>query len=397
MKKVAINRRNILKAGGAGLLATSLPGLSLASVPGDRKLIVVLLRGGMDGLSVVIPHGDPDYEKVRPNIAIKKPGEENGAFSLKSGFSLHPALKNMHAFWQENELLAVQAVSTADRTRSHFDAQDTLENGSSSASGARNGWLNRTIVAMQGASDTGLAVGKQVPLILRGEIQVQTWAPSKLPKSEGALLDQLERLYEIDPLFSSALQTARKSAAMTSSVMQGREGGKKRKKIRFSALCENAARLLKADTGPSIASLELGGWDTHRNQGFALNSPLKQLDEGMGKLKSELGPTWKKTAVVIISEFGRTAKENGTRGTDHGTAGVALLAGGAVNGGKIVGKWPGLSDNALFENRDLFPTTDLRSVLKAVLKDHLKIPDEELSANVFPKSQLAKPLKSIIL
>lgn len=397
MKLVAINRRSILKAGGAGLLATSLPGLSLASVPGDRKLIVVLLRGGMDGLSVVIPHGDPDYEKARPNIAVNKPGEEDGAFPLKNGFSLHPTLKNLHSFWQENELLAVQAVGTADRTRSHFDAQDTLENGTGSAGGARDGWLNRSIIAMQGASETGLAIGKQVPLILRGNMQVQTWAPSKMPNSAGALLDQLERLYETDPLFARALQSARKSAVMTSSAMAGREDGKKRKRIRFSALCENAARFLKSDSGPSIASLELGGWDTHTNQKFALNSALKQLDEGMVKLKSELGPAWKKTTVVIISEFGRTARENGTRGTDHGTAGVALLAGGAVNGGKIVGKWPGLSDHVLFENRDLFPTTDLRSVLKGVLKDHLKIADEELSTNVFPKSQSAKPLKSLIL
>lgn len=382
-----ITRRKALQGFGAAGLLGMLPTPLAAGVGGnsENRLIVVVLRGGLDGLSVAVPYGDPAYYRHRPNIALPRPGNEGGVLRLTDLFGLHPVLRNLHQMWRDQELAVLPAIGTPDRTRSHFDAQDTLENGMSDALGARDGWLYRVLRSDGAASVSrnGLAIGRTVPLLMRGAELVQTWAPTYLPGADAAFVDQLQQLYARNAEFSALLASARNSAAAAGGMSDGGDRQSRSSEKEFAEMCTACGRLLAAADGPRVASLELGGWDTHTGQDFFLRRQLAQLDDGMGRLKKTLGPAWRHTAVMIISEFGRTVRENGGRGTDHGTGGVALLAGGAVNGGRIATPWPGLQDTQLFENRDLMAVTDLRRVLKGVLQGHLGAGPDGL-AQVFP-------------
>lgn len=400
-----LNRRLLLQGiGGAGL-ALAAPRLAIAAAAIDRRFVLVILRGALDGLAAVPAYGDPDYARTRGALAIAEPGKEDGALDLGGRFGLHPALAPLHEFYKRNEMLVVHAVASSYRGRSHFDAQDMLESGVAVPHGSRDGWLNRALAAMPGAvrgERDGLALGQAVPLAIRGKVQVASWAPTDLPEVETGLMQTIAALYKTDKLLGPALAEGMKGQMFADQVMN--DGNRMNMapgagRQQFLQAASAAGKLMAPDNGARIAVVDLGGWDTHANQGGArgrLAQVLQTLAEGIKTLADGLGPAWAKTVVLVATEFGRTVQVNGTGGTDHGTGGVAFLLGGAVDGGRVVADWPGLSQAKLFENRDLAPTTDLRAVAKAVLVDHLRLPTAAVDAQVFPSSAAVKPLPKLI-
>lgn len=403
------DRRDVL----AGLAATGAaatlgtPGLVFAAAPTDRRLVLVVLRGGMDGLSAIPPFGDSAYESARGGLALPPPGAAGGAIDLNGTFGLHPALEPLAALWRERELAIAPAVAQPHRTRSHFDAQAVLEAGTAGPRETEDGWLNRALAILQTnghrpETRLGLAVGYGIPHVLRGKTPVASWAPPRLPAPDDAFLDRVAGLYRNDAMLARALADGRRAKAMAADAMGG-EMGRQRGGIRaprqFRKLAETAGTMLRAGDGPRLAVLEIAGWDTHANQGLAtgrLANNLGHLADGVMALKPALGPAWQKTAVVMISEFGRTVRMNGTRGSDHGTAGAAMIAGGAVRGGRIVGRWPGLAPDALHEGRDLRPTVDSRALFKGVLGDHYGIAPAALDRAVFPGSADVATLRGLV-
>jgi uncharacterized protein (DUF1501 family) len=358
----------------------------------------VILRGGMDGLSAVPPVGDPDYAGLRGRLAIPRSGD-GAALPLDATFGLHKNLPKMHALYRAGELLAIHAAATPYRERSHFDAQNVLETGAAAPFARSDGWLNKALGALPRARpEMGMALSAQAPLILRGSAPVATWSPSALPDVETDTMARLLSLYEArDPALAHALESA--MAANTVAMEAGATDMNARGQRNLAPLAQIAARFLKDDNGPIAAVMEVGGWDTHANQGLEqgpLARGLSGLDEGLDAFKIEMGPAWRDTVVVIITEFGRTAAPNGAGGTDHGTAAAAFLAGGAAQGGRVLADWPGLSRAALFESRDLRPTLDIRSVLKGVLGDHLRVPTASLEREAFPDSGAARALQGLV-
>lgn len=398
-----ISRRRILKgfAGGLTAAVVSRPGLSLARLPGEKRLTVVILRGGVDGLAAVPPYGDPDYQRSRGKLALPGPGAKDGILDLDGGFGLHPSLKVLHGMHRDGDLLAIHAAAAPYRARSHFDGQDVLENGTARPGGARDGWLNRALRSLDPTWDSGLglALGESVPFILRGDARVASWSPNVLPLPEPALMDEIERLWQHDALLGPGLaaglrlQDPDKSDLRNGRGLRGLYGPRG-----IVTYAEKAGRMLSQPDGPRIAVLEMGGWDTHANQGLTsgrLANHLAAFGDGMGKLKAALGPHWSHTAVLAVSEFGRTVAPNGTSGTDHGVAGAAFLFGGAVAGGRVLTDWPGLKTSQLYEGRDLRPTTDLRALFKAALRDHLGVDAIALEREVFPDSRAKAPLDGL--
>jgi uncharacterized protein (DUF1501 family) len=396
-----INRRNILKTMGLGAVAASIPGISFAKTNGDSRLVMIVLRGAVDGLALVAPYGDSKYQSIRGELAIPSPGHDGGLLKLDGTFGLHPSMTSTYELYQNNQLLPVHAIASPYRERSHFDGQDVLENGVAHAGDKRDGWLNRALAPLGGGlgDETAIALSQNTPLLLRGDNSVTSWAPSKLPDADDDTLRRIASLYSTDAFFSMRLEQALASQEVAGE-MSGM-GGRMRQNDRAQskALAQAAARFLRAPEGPRIAVLEAGGWDTHANQGAAngsLANKFSALDEGIAELRRELGPVWDQTVVMVVTEFGRTVKVNGTRGTDHGTATAALLMGGAVNGGKVMSDWPGLSSRDLYEGRDLYPTMDVRSLFKGVLEEHLLLPDNFVERVVFPDSAGARPVRDII-
>ncbi|MGQ0663555.1 MAG: DUF1501 domain-containing protein [Pseudomonadota bacterium] len=401
-----ISRRHALQLLGAGLVAESgVMSVAVARLATERRLVVVILRGALDGLAAVPAYADPDYAALRGPLAMAEPGRPEGALDLDGRFGLHPALRFLHELYARNELLVVHAVATPDRSRSHFDGQDLLENGTAAPRGARDGWLNRALGLMtQPATDRriGLGVGRTVPLLLRGATPVGSFTPQVAPEVDGDFLARLAALYRPDPVLGPAIAEGLRAQAMSEEVL----GADKRMApdaLRgpgaIKAIAGALGKLLAAPAGARVAVLELGGWDTHANQGLLdgrLANQLRALADGLAALKDGLGPAWRETAVAVATEFGRTVAANGTGGTDHGTAGVAFLIGGAVLGGRVLGRWPGLGANRLFEGRDLAPTTDLRSLFKALLADHLGLPEAAIERLVFPGSHEAPPLRDTL-
>ncbi len=386
----------IATAGAAGLLAASAPRLSLAAAGTDRRLILIVLRGAMDGLGAVVPYADPDYRSVRGPLALAEPGQEGGVLDLDGRFGLHPALSSLHDWWGQQQLLAVHAIATPYRDRSHFDAQDLLDTGGVRA-GDDTGWLNRALARLgDGGKGLGLSLGQGVPLVLRGPVPVASWAPSPLPEPSMDFMDRIAGLYSNDPVLGPALMAGLGVADMANGMdgNKKREGGKDR-----LVLAETAGRMLSDPAGPRIATLELPGWDTHVGQGTVqgrLPSALGQLAETMVTLRAAMESVWDQTLIAVVTEFGRTVRPNGTGGTDHGTAGVALLAGGAVAGGRVLGEWPTLRKDKLYEGRDLAPTTDMRALLKGVLAGHLGMPATEIDRFVFPDGKAVRALPELV-
>ena len=394
---------SLLALAGAGLL----PRIALAALPTDRRTVVILLRGALDGLAAVPPYGDPTYAGQRGAIALAA----GDLMPLDGTFGLNPGLQALKPMWDDKQLLIVHAVASPYRERSHFDGQNLLENGTLRPQGSADGWLNRALGAGPQPHDgrrLGLAVGGAVPLLMRGAVPVASWEPQVMPPVDQQFLDLLAAMYRHDPVFGPALAEAIKADAMSTAALgedadappQRRMAAKRGVGAKaFKALAGSAGKLLAAPEGPRVAALDMGGWDTHANQGAAkgrLFDNLGGLADGLAALKESLGPAWRDTAVVVVTEFGRTVAVNGTGGTDHGTATVALVLGGAVDGGRIVTDWPGLARAQLYQNRDLKPTTDLRSVLKAVLQPQLQLSTDALGRNVFPDSTSVRPLADVL-
>ena len=384
-----MNRRTLL--GLAGGMAWGEARLALAQAPtarsGDARFVVVLLRGALDGLSAVQAYGDPAFTEMRGPLALPQPGQEGGVLDLGGRFGLHPALGRLHVMYAAGQAVPVHAVAGPYRSRSHFDAQDFLESGGDQR--LASGWLNRALAALPigGASRPGLAVGVDVPLLLRGPVPVGSYAPPGNTQVDTGTLALLAALNRADPMLGPAFGEGLRARGFSAAVLAGtapppgnRNG--------FVALAGAAGRLMATPDGPRVAAMELGGWDTHAGQAGRLNNVLGELDSGLDALREALGAAWSRTAVLVATEFGRTVRINGTGGTDHGTGGVAFILGGAVAGGRVLANWPGLRD--LYENRDLAPTMDLRSLAKGLLRDHLRLPPAAL-AQAFPASEAAAP------
>ena len=364
--------------------------LAVAAAATEQRFVVVLLRGALDGMSAVVPYGDKALTELRGELLPPGPGTMNGMLDLGGFYGLHPSLAGLHAMYRANELLPVHAVAGPYRVRSHFEAQDYLESGADHR--LTSGWLNRAVAALPGAQGRpdadALAIGVEVPLLLRGRAPVGTWAPHGRITAPPDLYAQIAALNQPDPLLGPAIREGLQARGFSAAVMGG-DTGPGANRYAFPALAKAAGELLHAADGPRIAALELGGWDTHVAQTPRLTGALRGLDAGLVALKAALGPAWQRTAVLVMTEFGRTARANGTKGTDHGTATVAFLLGGAVAGGRVLADWPGLGAGALFEDRDLAPTTDLRAVAKGVLVRHFGLTEAALQ-DVFPNSARAQ-------
>lgn len=386
------SRRDLLKTlGAAGVAMAALPGLSLgASGSGEQRLVFIFLRGAMDGLSAVPAYGDGNFAARRGRLAIPAPGQSGGALKLDGMFGLHPQMPHMHGLYSQGQMAVLHAIASPYRDRSHFDAQDLLENGTAKAHGRDIGWLN---VAVGGLSTpSAVALGTSVPLIARGPNAVSSWSPSMLPSPTPDTLERLAQLYRGDALLEPALARAREANSMMAGrAMQGETQP-------TVVLAKAAATFLAKADGPRVATIDFGGWDSHTNQigeYGVLTRNFAQLDRTIATLQTDLGALWAKTAVVIVTEFGRTVAPNGSGGTDHGTASVAFLLGGAVRGGRVIADWPGLTDRALYESRDLAPTTDLRALFKAVLIGHLQLSETLVESKVFPDSRTVRPLEGL--
>ncbi len=390
-----LNRRHLLALGSAGLLSATSPRLSLAAAGTDRRLVLIVLRGAMDGLGAIAPYADPDYKAARGALALAEPGQADGLLDLDGRFGLHPALAPLQGWWREGRMLAVHAIATPYRERSHFDAQDLLDNGGTQA-GGRSGWLNRALARLDGGGQgLGLALGQGVPLVLRGSVPVASWAPSPLPEGGPDFMERVAALYHADPVLGPALAAGQGVTQM----VDGMEGGRPRDNKDRMALATTAGRMLSDADGPRVATLELPGWDTHVAQGTAkgrLANALGDLAETMVALRGAMQPVWDRTIMAVVTEFGRTVRINGSGGTDHGTAGVALLAGGSVQGGRVLGDWPGLRQDKLYQGRDLAPTTDMRALLKGMLSAHLGLSARDLDAAIFPDARDVPALPDLI-
>ena len=395
-----VTRRHALKVlGCAGLCAASGPAaLRFAWAENtERRLVFVFLRGGLDGLSAVPAWGEPSFARLRSDLALPAPGSAGGALKLDGLFALHPMLANVHAMFQSGECAVLHAVASPYRERSHFDAQNVMETGSAQPHAREAGWLNLALESI-GATDaakSGIALAQTVPLVLRGPAPVGTWSPSVLPEPDSDLLARLAEMYSGDPLFSKAFAAARESEAMADSAMDNGMGGARPKGGAIPVLAKAAGAFLARPDGPRVATIDIGGWDTHANQSGEMGPlarNLRVLDESLAALKDSLGPAWKQTVAIIVTEFGRTVAMNGSHGTDHGTAAAAFVLGGAVRGGKVIADWPGLGPDMLYEGRDLRPTADLRSVFKGALIAQLRVTESALETGVFPGSRAVKPL-----
>lgn len=397
-----ITRRGTL-LGAAGVLFASaaIPRVASAAGARDPRFLCVILRGALDGLAAVPPVGDPAYAALRGDLALGRDGPAP-ALPLDGFFALHPAMPNLARLYAAGQAAVVHAVATSYRERSHFDGQDVLESGLAGPGRAESGWLNRLASALPagGAVDRAgvLGVGAVAPLVVRGPAPVMGWAPPVLAPATGDLAERLLDLYaREDPALARALAAGLETDRLAGGgpgLARPREAGAIRR------VAEGAARLLAADGGPRVAALALDGWDTHAREGGAtgrLADLLRGLDDALAALEAGLGPErWQGTVVMVATEFGRTARANGSDGTDHGTATAALLVGGAVRGGRVLADWPGLRSTDLREGRDLRPTTDLRSVAKGVLADLFGVPVTILDRAVFPGSEGVPALAGLV-
>ena len=396
----APSRRAFLLGGASFAAWAYLPKFARAAGGRDPRLIVVILRGALDGLATVAPLGDPDYAGLHGSIALSSSGPR-AALMLDSFFALHPAMPEFSRMYREKRAAVVHAVATSYRDRSHFDGQDVLESGFAGPGRVQSGWLNRALEALPRGErvTSALAIGPTAPLVLRGAAPTVGWSPVALPQADDDTAARLVELYRHrDPALASALsQGLQLDKLAQGDDMKPKPGTSNAGAMRLVA--RGAAKLMSADDGPRIAALAFDGWDTHANEGGPvgrLAQLLSGLDGALAEFESGLGERWRDTVVVVATEFGRTARINGTEGTDHGTGTVALLAGGAVKGGRVITDWPGLKPARLYEGRDLAPTADLRAVIKGVLHDHLGLAERVLAERIFPDSAPVKAMKGLV-
>ncbi|SKA07247.1 DUF1501 domain-containing protein [Consotaella salsifontis] len=393
------SRRSFIVGAGALVAWANMPRHAFAGTVRDPRFVAIVLRGAMDGLAVVPPVGDPGYAALRGDLAVGADGR--GVLPLDGTFALNDAMPRLAELYRSREMAVVHACATAYRDRSHFDGQDVLETGMAGPRAADDGWLNRVAAALPEGEKVrpaqGLAIGPTVPLILRGAAPTLTWSPPSFKPAGSDTVMRLAALYgELDPTMAKVLQEGITTDELAAGGMVAGPGNLARG---FRSLAEGAGRLLSEDDGPRLAAISYDGWDTHANEGAEegrLANLLKALDGALDGLKSSLGDAWGETVAVVMTEFGRTARANGNEGTDHGTATATFVLGGAVNGGRVVADWPGLKEADLYENRDLYPTTDMRAVLKGLLRDHLGLSDRALSTRIFPGSLAVKSMDGLV-
>ena len=405
----APSRRDVLLSSGTLFAWAYLPKAARAEGR-DPRFLTIVLRGALDGLATVAPVGDPDWISLRGGDALTL-GGKTPALKLDDFFALNPAMPNLHGMFAAREAIVVHAAATPYRERSHFDGQDVLESGITKPNASDSGWLNRALggLAPGGRVDPKgskiFAVGPVTPLIARGAAPVLSWSPQHvLPASDDTVHRLLALYRRSDPKLAHTLEDNARLTAIEQAggMAQQKPGSPGPGQVRayFAEVAGAAAKFLAQPDGPRVGALALDGWDTHFNEGIAqghLSQLLGALDAALAAVKSNMSPAWSETAVVVVTEFGRTAHINGTDGTDHGTGTVALLAGGALRGGRVIADWPGLKPANLYENRDLKATTDLRAVLKGLLRDHLRADERALAANVFPGSDDVKPMPGLVL
>lgn len=378
-----MDRRNFLHSTGmcfGGVATFGFPTVRFASVPDPGRLVFVLLRGGFDGLAALVPFGDPGYAPLRGTMAF----DSTDIGSLDGTFGLAPGLEPLRTFWEADQLVALHAMAIPYRTRSHFDGQAVLETGLDRPEGSADGWLNRLLQVMEGER-AGIAVAAGMPRSLIGTHPVSTWSPAELGVVDDAYLDRLHLLYRSDPRLFNRFEAAVQQRDQVGDEMMGGEQGRG---TDVSELFRAAARLIRTPVGPNVAALELSGWDTHANQGLAggsLDRLLGRLANGLVAFRDEMAEGWAETTVVVMTEFGRTARPNGTRGTDHGTAGAGFVLGPRVAGSRVVSDWPGLAESSLYEGRDLRPTLDTRAVLKGIVRGSFDLTADQAD-RVFPGS-----------
>lgn len=370
-----IDRRSLI--GQAALLSGALfaPRITFAKAATERRLLFVIQRGAADGLATLAPMGDPTYAKLRGEL-----GEIEGATKLDGMFALHPALKQLGALYSERQALFVHACGTPYRDRSHFDGQNVLESGGTVPYAIKDGWLNRLLTLLPAESARALAIAATVPMALRGDAPVSSYAPSALPEASDDLLARVGMLYASDPQLHPLWEEALQTRAMAGDL--GKDNGRG-----AAAAGQLVAQLMSGPEGARIAMVETGGWDTHAGQKARLNVQLTGLDAMLGAVKTGLGAAWADTLVIVATEFGRTAAANGTGGTDHGTAALAMLAGGTVKGGRVLADWPGLGPSQLYEGRDLKPTTPLESLIAGAIAGHFALDPALAMRTLFAESR----------
>ncbi|MDP3619415.1 MAG: DUF1501 domain-containing protein [Ramlibacter sp.] len=364
-----MDRRSFL--GAATLLAA--PQIVFAQAATERRFIFIIQRGAADGLNTVIPYADPAYASARAALAI----DAASALKLDGTFALHPALPKLRELYAQGEASFVHAVASPYRDRSHFDGQNVLETGGRAPYQLRDGWMNRLLGLLPRTGKEAIAFSSAVPLALQGSIAVTTYAPSTLPEANADLLMRVQQLYaqdrQLQPLWASALEAR---------GMEGESIGGAARRQEAAALGRIAAGFLTRNDGPRIAMIETGGWDTHSGQDARLVRELRGLDGLIGALREGMGPAWAQTVVLVATEFGRTVAVNGTGGTDHGTAAVAMVIGGAVQGGRVIADWPGLAPGNLFEGRDLKPT--LGTLIASTCAETFKLDPVRTMRGLFP-------------
>ncbi len=407
----APSRRELLLASGVLFAWAHVPRLARAEGR-DPRFLTIMLRGALDGLAVVAPVGDPDWVALRGERALRLDGA-TPALPLDPFFALNPAMPNLHRLFGAGHASIVHAAATPYRDRSHFDGQDVLENGLTKPGAVDTGWLNRALATLEPARATprggrAFAVGPITPLVVRGPAPVLSWSPPRLPAvSDDTVMRLLDLYQHTDPTLARVLEERLGLAAIARAggmdqrppPGQAPAGGIAQVRAYFAEAAGAAAKFLANPDGPRVGALALDGWDTHVNEG-AVNGRLSQLlgalDAALAAVETNMGAAWSETVVTLVTEFGRTARINGTEGTDHGTGTIAFLAGGALNGGRVIADWPGLKPADLHENRDLKPTTDLRAVLKGVLRDHLRADELALARDVFPGSEGVRPMTGLV-
>jgi uncharacterized protein (DUF1501 family) len=406
-----LDRRSLLQSfAGAGAVSALGARFAFAATPGDRRLVVVILRGALDGLAAAPPHGDKDYASVRRQLALQTSGA-GALHDLDGFFGLHPSFANLKTLYDNKQLVVFHNICSPYRDRSHFEGQNVLESGGIQPHLLQDGWLNRALQPMGITNgDRALAVAQTPPLMLSGKVQTGSWMPAVMPAPDELFLNQVRGLYANDVVLKEslsnalALQAASQNAMDDSTAMAAGPNGQKRQGGaaygNLTPLFQGAGKLLAASDGPRVATLEASGWDTHVAEGAAdgqLARRLQALDVAIDAMRTAMGPeVWNKTAVVMATEFGRTVHPNGSGGTDHGTGGAAFLFGGAVQGGQVKAEWVGLSSGALKDGRDQPAKTDLRALFKGLLAEHMDVPGDALESTVFPDSASAVPIKGLI-
>ncbi|MGJ3646911.1 DUF1501 domain-containing protein [Sphingomonas sp. GlSt437] len=381
-----LDRRSFLVRGGAATLALGLaPRIAFARAATERRFVFIIQRGAADGLGTLAPMGDPAFAGLRGPFA----DDFATGVKLNGMFTLHPNLVTLSNLYQQRQAIFAHAVASPYRDRSHFDGQNVLETGAAAAFQVNDGWMNRLLGLLPADEARAMAISATVPMALRGPHDVDSYAPSNLPQASDDLIQRVTTLYEGDTqlhgLWTEAMSTRSLAGDLTANNGQG-----------GASTGVLAAKLLSPTNGARIAMIETGGWDTHAGQRGRLAAQLKGLDGLIASLKDGLGPLWANTLVVVATEFGRTAAVNGTGGTDHGTASCAMLLGGAVRGGRVLADWPGLAQGALFEGRDLKPTTSLDGLIGGAVSSHFAVDPGRVMPTLFPGATNARAIEGLV-